>query len=227
MSVPLTLTRCLVFWIHHCQIDRLFAIWQKIHPDSWFAKNDGDTNAEKIAEAWYDPERVLSPFRTSQKGENKQYWTANASRKLDPFGYDYPETFSEKNPLELWRDSYNWSWRPDGVKEYGKCPDDMQPRNMSEAQVYQFTDVVIEAFDSDHPGEGPSDEVLSCRVASDAVPEIEPVQAVAQASVKAAIIPSDKSFTNIPAEDASKTSDDDVDESQVSRSWYVDMLVGR
>ncbi|KAJ5899989.1 Concanavalin A-like lectin/glucanases superfamily [Penicillium taxi] len=31
-----------IFWLHHCNIDRLFALWQGKNPDKWFEELEGD-----------------------------------------------------------------------------------------------------------------------------------------------------------------------------------------
>lgn len=55
-------------------IDRLFALWQKLHPGKWFS----DKN--RAAEA-------LKPFRKNEVGE---YWTSNEIYETADLGYTYP-----------------------------------------------------------------------------------------------------------------------------------------
>lgn len=58
-----------MFWLHHCQIDRWFATWQAVHPDSWFDNDMGS----------------LLPFRTAKSPE--KFWTSRGSVDTESFGY--------------------------------------------------------------------------------------------------------------------------------------------
>ncbi|CAD6578783.1 MAG: hypothetical protein ASARMPRED_008848 [Alectoria sarmentosa] len=84
-----------VFWLHHTNIDRLFAIWQALHPDDskhveryvTTQTNRGGTfitkpNGEETIKT------PLAPFGAS--AEN--YWTSEEVKQTSSFGYVYPET---------------------------------------------------------------------------------------------------------------------------------------
>ena len=60
-----------VFWLHHCNVDRQFAIWQVINPNQYFIT----------------PE-PLSPFWDYRRDS---YFTVASSRRVTDFGYTYPE----------------------------------------------------------------------------------------------------------------------------------------
>ncbi|EWC44400.1 hypothetical protein DRE_01226 [Drechslerella stenobrocha 248] len=78
-----------VFWFHHCNIDRLFAIWQAINPSTWVTgqRNGGGTYGVQ-ANAWEDKNTPLYPF----KGANGQFHTSDSVRDTSSFCYGYPET---------------------------------------------------------------------------------------------------------------------------------------
>lgn len=84
-----------IFWLHHCNVDRLYAIWQGLHwqadmnwnfdikeetPDNplWWVKD-----AKKLETT----DTPLVPFRK----DNTTYWDSNTSRDFKAFGYTYPE----------------------------------------------------------------------------------------------------------------------------------------
>ncbi|KZS86904.1 Di-copper centre-containing protein [Sistotremastrum niveocremeum HHB9708] len=73
-----------IFWFHHCYIDRLFAIWQSLNPDEWFATDDNDSK------------KPLTPFHEDKRGtlfdsDKVEDWTK--------YRYTYPE-------LQKWLPKY-------------------------------------------------------------------------------------------------------------------------
>ncbi|GBB89956.1 hypothetical protein RclHR1_01680027 [Rhizophagus clarus] len=76
-----------IFFLHHCNVDRLVAIWQAIHPDVWI-EDDGQTSG-----TFTDPPRKkigaetdLTPFRKSET----EFWNSNDVRDIKKLGYTYP-----------------------------------------------------------------------------------------------------------------------------------------
>ena len=67
-----------IFWLHHCNIDRLFAMWQVLNPNSYVTS---DSSASPNIDT------ALHPFRRTQT----QYWTSRTSQDVTVFGYTYPE----------------------------------------------------------------------------------------------------------------------------------------
>ncbi|KAI8190604.1 hypothetical protein K4K48_000322 [Colletotrichum sp. SAR 10_66] len=76
-------------------VDRLIAIWQVLHPDSWFAENDdqnidgGNFFIEKLHED--KSTDALHPFHDS----SGNYYTSDAIREVAALGYTYKD-------LEKW-----------------------------------------------------------------------------------------------------------------------------
>lgn len=78
-----------IFWLHHTNVDRLFAMWQAIYPDQYvtphvnnygtFTEGGGTTE---------DMNTNLTPFTSNTAGS---FWTAASSRQLSTWGYTYPE----------------------------------------------------------------------------------------------------------------------------------------
>ncbi|KAG5799174.1 hypothetical protein H9Q69_001806 [Fusarium xylarioides] len=131
-----------IFWMHHCQIDRLFAVWQAANyePDKekehWF--NELEPKDQKKAQL------ALTPFRKSfpKDGEKQQYWDSDLSRETKDFGYTYPDTAKGQTGDTVrkeFREKYEWSRRTTAKPVFGTPPDDMKPIQVGEAQVFQFT----------------------------------------------------------------------------------------
>ncbi|KAJ8126913.1 hypothetical protein O1611_g6723 [Lasiodiplodia mahajangana] len=89
------------FWLHHCNIDRLFAIWQAMNPDKWF---------ETDIQRYFDQKIVGSgtvitnktPLRPFHKDTAGTVWTPDDARDWFKLGYTYPELLTGKeNRLQL------------------------------------------------------------------------------------------------------------------------------
>ncbi|KAK2011866.1 Di-copper centre-containing protein [Colletotrichum eremochloae] len=97
-----------IFWLHHVNIDRLFAIWQACHDDpndpSTYVTDrtagTGPFGGSFIVKAG-DPETIktpLAPFAQSTTGDDQEFWTSEGVRYTTAFGYVYPETQKSKFP---------------------------------------------------------------------------------------------------------------------------------
>ncbi|KAL2824308.1 hypothetical protein BDW59DRAFT_162646 [Aspergillus cavernicola] len=89
-----------LFWLHHCNIDRIFALWQALNPEKWFVEGEvNDYFQEIIGLAVGDkisPETALRPFHKDTKGT---VLTPNDVRWPYSLGYSYPE-------LQTWKEEY-------------------------------------------------------------------------------------------------------------------------
>ncbi|KAL4916116.1 hypothetical protein BDW62DRAFT_212143 [Aspergillus aurantiobrunneus] len=89
-----------IFFLHHCNVDRLLAIWQFLNPGTWFDEplppHGHDANGDPIPGPPYcpdpKPEDPLPPFHINKKGE---YYSSNAVRYTEPLGYTYPDLLKE------------------------------------------------------------------------------------------------------------------------------------
>ncbi|CAG8596625.1 3557_t:CDS:2 [Funneliformis mosseae] len=77
-----------IFFLHHCNVDRLIAIWQACHPDAWIVGNavTEGTFTDK-PDAPIDENTYLTPFRKT----DDKYWTSKDVRNIADLGYTYPE----------------------------------------------------------------------------------------------------------------------------------------
>lgn len=78
-----------IFWLHHTNVDRLFAIWQAINPQSYIVPvvNPFGTYAQPRGFLESGDSNLL-PFRVDN---GTSFWTSNAVRSTRKFGYTYPE----------------------------------------------------------------------------------------------------------------------------------------
>jgi tyrosinase len=80
------------FWLHHTNIDRLFAMWQSLYPNSYL-----EPQAQEMATYWYkagsvqDVNSPLKPFYADTQGN---FHTSASVRDLTTLGYTYPELTS-------------------------------------------------------------------------------------------------------------------------------------
>ncbi|KAK7186486.1 hypothetical protein PSPO01_07443 [Paraphaeosphaeria sporulosa] len=84
-----------VFWFHHCQMDRLMAIYQYRYPDTWV-----EAASQYKATYYYEANSIQhanSPLEPFHMNANGDMWTSNLVRNWTSFGYTYPEL--AENPL--------------------------------------------------------------------------------------------------------------------------------
>lgn len=75
--------------MHHCNVDRLFAIWQAIYPNSWIEPEETEEETATINSGdILTGETPLKPFHKNAAGD---FWTSTTSRDVTAFGYTYPE----------------------------------------------------------------------------------------------------------------------------------------
>lgn len=75
--------------MHHCNVDRLLAIWQAIYPNSWIEPEVTDVETATIKSGdLLTGETPLKPFHKNAAGD---FWTSTTSRNVAAFGYTYPE----------------------------------------------------------------------------------------------------------------------------------------
>jgi len=93
-----------LFWLHHCQVDRLYALWQAIHPDADLNWEFGDRAETFRSFNWWVPgsgpnrrteeNTPLVPFHETET----TYWDSNNCRDFKKFGYTYPELTAWNTP---------------------------------------------------------------------------------------------------------------------------------
>ena len=116
-----------IFWMHHCQIDRIFALWQSIHqdkPNSWFS----DPN---------EAERDLIPFRKAQG--DTVFWKSNHCQTTEVFGYRYEDVKGTGAATKAAVDSmYKWSVPDRNSHDTHPAPANMEPIDVTTTQFFNF-----------------------------------------------------------------------------------------
>ncbi|KAM3455655.1 hypothetical protein NHJ6243_008450 [Beauveria neobassiana] len=69
-----------VFWLHHCNIDRLLHLWQSANPGNWFHQKKGRQPDRS-------PQQPLIPFHIS--GDRGDFYDSNKVRNVDALNYSY------------------------------------------------------------------------------------------------------------------------------------------
>ncbi|KAI1645927.1 Di-copper centre-containing protein [Daldinia loculata] len=79
-----------IFWLHHCNVDRMTAIWQTLHEDPWFDGSDArDEDLGTYSIEFGHRDKPTDPLRPFHK-EDGQYWTSSDVREVTALGYTYP-----------------------------------------------------------------------------------------------------------------------------------------
>ncbi|KAF7945069.1 hypothetical protein EAE96_009849 [Botrytis aclada] len=85
-----------LLWLHHTNVDRQFAIWQALNPNSYaINKPSGDGTFSIQSGSQETSTTPLTPFNNAT---GKTYWTSDGVRSTATFNYAYPETQQWKYP---------------------------------------------------------------------------------------------------------------------------------
>ncbi len=78
-----------VFWLHHCNVDRLFALWQTMYPNSYTGSQVAPKATRTIPKG--STQNVDSPLTPFHKNAAGDFWTTTLVRDWRTFHYTYPE----------------------------------------------------------------------------------------------------------------------------------------
>ncbi|KAM0718253.1 hypothetical protein Q7P37_006585 [Cladosporium fusiforme] len=88
-----------IFWLHHMMVDRVFALWQTINPDSFVKPTAAFQDSFTIQQGTIlDGNTPLDPFHRNAKGDK---WTSNSARSTRAFGYTYPELLNNASAASV------------------------------------------------------------------------------------------------------------------------------
>lgn len=79
-----------LFWLHHAMIDRIFAMWQVIFPNSYVVSEPAIFNTFTLSAG--ETQDINSPLAPFHKDASGGFWTSETARTTETFGYAYPES---------------------------------------------------------------------------------------------------------------------------------------
>lgn len=83
-----------LFWMHHINVDRLWAIWQDLNPDSFMSPRQAPYPST-FTTNWKQIEDRNSPLIPFWDASSAKFWTSDEIKNSTTlFGYAYPETQS-------------------------------------------------------------------------------------------------------------------------------------
>jgi len=77
-----------LFWLHHTNVDRIFALWQSLHPKTWVAGRS-ESGTFNIPTGQKDENTDLTPFWKGPDSYHKS--SSPATREWGQLHYTYPE----------------------------------------------------------------------------------------------------------------------------------------
>lgn len=78
-----------IFWLHHCNVDRLFAMWQAVYPNSYGGSQVAPASTWTVPKgSTQNANSPLTPFHRDASGN---FWTTTGVRDWKVFKYTYPE----------------------------------------------------------------------------------------------------------------------------------------
>ncbi|KAF4337286.1 hypothetical protein FBEOM_8875 [Fusarium beomiforme] len=87
-----------LFWLHHCNIDRLLAMWQALNWDAWFDEPDFLKNTGNVPDKTQDDD--LLPFHAiSTDDPKKGYWTSRNCQDWTKLGYQYDDLIPSQSAI--------------------------------------------------------------------------------------------------------------------------------
>ncbi|KAA8573382.1 hypothetical protein MFRU_053g00020 [Monilinia fructicola] len=88
-----------IFFLHHAMVDRCFAMWQVLNPDSYVSPTAALYSTYTIkAGSIQDASTPLTPFYAP--GGNNSFWSSTDVISTEVFGYAYAETLQGGNTTE-------------------------------------------------------------------------------------------------------------------------------
>jgi tyrosinase len=78
-----------VFFLHHCNVDRILALWQHLYPKTYVKSHRQSQSTYTIAAG--SVQGVNSPLTPFHRNKQGQFWTPKSARGTKIFGYTYPE----------------------------------------------------------------------------------------------------------------------------------------
>ncbi|KAF8148054.1 tyrosinase [Crassisporium funariophilum] len=88
MSDPAVAAFDPIFFLHHCNVDRLLSLWAALNPGTWVSRGDSEDGSFTMPpEIPVDQTTPLTPFWNAQT----TFWASTGTGDTSKLGYTYPE----------------------------------------------------------------------------------------------------------------------------------------
>lgn len=139
-----------VFWLHHANIDRLFAIWQAINPESYVIPTVNTFGSYAEPRGSVDTgDSDLLPFHSDN---GTKFWTSRGVRSTRTFGYAYQDVvdwnISQAMLASNVRASVNRLYNPAGVDSTNELTRMVSTRNTEVVDLQSDTSQVVRTLKS-------------------------------------------------------------------------------
>lgn len=128
------------FWLHHMNVDRLFALWQGINPNSYGASQAAPHSTWTIASG--QVQNANSPLTPFHKNTNGDFWTSNQVRDWKVFKYTYPEFANSDGSTGAIQSAINKLYGPGATATAGSSKRTAEPQTYGEDTYSEENDVV-------------------------------------------------------------------------------------
>jgi tyrosinase len=128
------------FWLHHMNVDRLFALWQGINPNSYGASQTAPHATWTIpAGSVQNADSPLTPFHRNSNGD---FWTSNQVRDTKTFKYTYPEFSNSDGSTKAIQSAINKLYGPGATATAGSSKRSAEPQTYDADAYDEENDVV-------------------------------------------------------------------------------------
>ncbi|KAI0297681.1 tyrosinase [Russula brevipes] len=121
-----------IFFLHHCNVDRLLSLWSALHPGVWVTRGEAELGTFTIpSNATIDVNTTLTPFWNSPNG----FWASSGTVSTAGLHYTYPE-FNNVNlnsSSAVQRAIVNWVNAHYGPGRFSRAASDVGTAAVAEA----------------------------------------------------------------------------------------------
>lgn len=128
------------FWLHHMNVDRLFALWQGVNPNSYGASQRAPHATWTIPAG--QVQNANSPLTPFHRNANGDFWTTNQVRDWKVFKYTYPEFANTDGSTRAIQSQINRLYGPGATATAGSSKRDPLPQTYGEDAFDEENDVV-------------------------------------------------------------------------------------
>jgi tyrosinase len=128
------------FWLHHMNVDRLFALWQGINPNSYGASQAAPHSTWTIPAG--QVQNANSPLTPFHRNANGDFWTSNQVRDWKVFKYTYPEFSNSDGSTNAIQSAINKLYGPGATATAGSSKRTAEAQTFAEDVYDELSDVV-------------------------------------------------------------------------------------